>query len=191
VVAYLAISLVVGWGAEMLHQQRARAELLALTDDLTNVPNRRRARMFLESEFQAARAGRPLSIVMFDLDAFKLYNDTYGHAAGDNALCNFSRALLSSTRPEELSARYGGEEFMAVLPTCDLEGALTFVQKVRSALRAVQPEEALLTVSAGVACFEGEMRSSSELIIAADKALYQAKKQGRDAVRVYQGELSA
>jgi diguanylate cyclase (GGDEF)-like protein len=190
-VAYLAMSLLVGWAAEVLHQSRARAEQLALTDDLTSVPNRRRARMFLEQQFEAARVGQPLSIVMFDLDAFKLYNDTYGHAAGDDALCNFSRALLSSTRPRELSARYGGEEFMAVLPTCDLEGALTFVHKVRSALREVQQDESLLTVSAGVACYAGSMGTANELIIAADRALYEAKKQGRDAVRVYGADLSA
>ncbi len=186
VVAYLAGSLLMGYSAEALHAHRARAEQLALTDDLTSVPNRRRARMFLAREFEAATVGEPLSVVLFDIDAFKNYNDTHGHAAGDQALRNFSRALVSSTRPKELSARYGGEEFLSVLPTCDVEGALSFVNRVRTALRAAQPEESALTVSAGIASYhQGGMSSPSELLNAADEALYAAKKQGRDAVRVF------
>jgi diguanylate cyclase (GGDEF)-like protein len=184
-VAYLAVSLLLGYSAEALHEQRSKAEQLALKDDLTNVPNRRRARMFLAEEFVAATIGQPLSVVLFDIDAFKDYNDTHGHAAGDRALKSFSRALLSATRPRELSARYGGEEFLSVLPTSDVKEALSFVNRVRHALRAVQPEIAGLTVSAGIASYQGAMSSPNELLIAADQALYAAKRQGRDAVRIF------
>jgi diguanylate cyclase (GGDEF)-like protein len=190
-VVYLAGSLVVGWSAEALHEHRSKAELLALTDDLTKVPNRRRARMFLDREFEAATIGQPLSVVMFDIDAFKVYNDTFGHAAGDQALKDFSHALLSATRLKNLSARYGGEEFLTVLPKCDAEAALSFVDRVRTALRAAQPADASLTVSAGIASYQGAMSSPNELLGAADQALYAAKKQGRDAVQVFGRPVSA
>jgi diguanylate cyclase (GGDEF)-like protein len=185
VAVYMVVALAAGWVAEMLHSQRAAAEHLALTDDLTRVANRRRVRMFLEEEFAAARIQGPMAIVIFDLDSFKNYNDTYGHGAGDIALCNFARALSSATGPEELSARYGGEEFLAVLPLCDASAALSFVERVRRMLKQIHPNATALTASAGIACYQPGMASPNDLLIAADLALYDAKVLGPDTVRVF------
>lgn len=188
VAGYVAISLGVGWLSEMLHRRRASAEILALTDDLTALPNRRHARMFLERSFLEARDGRPLTIVLFDIDDFKGFNDVHGHVSGDEALRLFARVLRRGTRPLDLSARYGGEEFLCVLPTCDTETALAFVEQTRSELERAQRAELHFTVSAGVATYRGGM-TYAEFLRAADHALYDAKRGGRDLVRVH--ELAA
>lgn len=185
VVAYIAISLGIGWLAELLHRDRDEVQDLAFTDLLTHLPNRRHARVFLENEFAAAQRGRLLSIVLFDLDFFKKYNDRYGHAAGDDALQVFAEVLAHTTRRMNLSARFGGEEFLTVLAGSDVEGALVFAERVRSTLRSTTLERGSLTVSAGVATFHPSMRSSDELLAAADHALYRAKREGRNCVRLF------
>jgi len=185
VVAYLAIALAIGWVTEALHRQRADVEDLALTDLLTHLPNRRHARVFLENEFGAAERGRRLSIVLFDLDHFKEYNDTLGHQAGDEALRRFGEILASTTRRMNLSSRFGGEEFLTVLAGSDEEGALIFAERVREALQGLRMPGRSLTVSAGVATYHPSMRSPDELIAAADLALYRAKRDGRNCVRVF------
>jgi diguanylate cyclase (GGDEF)-like protein len=183
VVAYAGISLGIGWVTELLHRQRARAELMALTDELTELPNRRYAHLFLEKEFAAAQRGRPLTVIFFDIDRFKEYNDLYGHAAGDAALVAFGKLLASKTRKMDFSARYGGEEFITVLSSCGLEGGLGFVERVRTALRSLELPCGPITVSVGVATYSPEMASRAELLAAADAALYRAKQEGRDCVR--------
>jgi diguanylate cyclase (GGDEF)-like protein len=190
-VAYLGIALAVGFLSELLHRERMRAEKLALTDELTGVPNRRHIRLFLETEFAAARRGRPLVLVFFDLDQFKQYNDRYGHNAGDDALETFACVLQSQTRTMNLSGRYGGEEFVSVLSTCEVPGALVFVDRVKQVLEVTQPRVGKLTVSAGVAAYHANMRSPEELIAAADEALYEAKRHSVDLVRVHEPALEA
>jgi diguanylate cyclase (GGDEF)-like protein len=185
-IAYLGIALAVGFLSELLHRERMRAEKLALTDELTNLPNRRYLRVFLETEFAAARRGRPLVVVFFDLDRFKQYNDHYGHHAGDEALKAFATVLHTQTRSMNLSGRYGGEEFVAVLSSCEVPGALIFVDRVKKALRETQLSVGALTVSAGVAAFHSSMRSPEDLLAAADEALYEAKRHAVDFVRVYE-----
>lgn len=184
VAGYVVLSLAIGWLSDALHRSRAQAEVLALTDDLTALPNRRHARMFLEENFEEAQSGDPLTIVLFDIDSFKEFNDEHGHLAGDEALKLFARVLGRSTRPLDLSARYGGEEFLSVLPACGTETALGFVEEVRAGLEHSQPAEARFTVSAGVATYNGGM-SYGQFLRAADHALYDAKREGRDLVRVY------
>ena len=181
VAAYICIGLSVGLVSELLHQERARAERLALVDDLTDMPNRRMATLILEREFAAARRGRSLAVVVFDLDRFKEFNDRHGHAAGDEALRAFVRALRSRTRRMDLSARYGGEEFIAVLSNAGIDAGCRFADGVRDAL-AVEGLPEPLTVSAGVAAYDPSMESVSELVEAADEALYRAKSNGRDRV---------
>jgi putative two-component system response regulator len=186
VVAYVAIALGIGWLAENFHQDRAEVEDMAFTDILTHLPNRRHARLFLEKEFAAAERGRQLSLVLLDLDDFKEYNDTYGHPTGDSALTAFGEILEVLTRRMDLSARFGGEEFVSVLTSTDTEGALIFADRIRAVLAKKKMEGGgRLTVSAGVATYHPSMRSSDELLAAADHALYQAKHDGRNCVRVF------
>lgn len=185
VAAYIAISLGVGWSTELLHRALARAERLALTDELTGLANRRHAQVVLEQEFAAARRGRPLALVMFDLDRFKRYNDVHGHAAGDEALRGFGDVLERTTRQMNLSARYGGEEFVSILSDTQVDGALAFVDRVRKGLAEAALPHGGLTVSAGVAGFSAEMESPGDLLAAADAALYRAKAAGRDRAETY------
>jgi len=187
---FAAVSLGIGVVTELLHRAREEAAELALTDELTGMPNRRYARLFLDKEFEAARRGRPLVVVLFDLDRFKVYNDNYGHAAGDDALRTFGRALASTTRRMNLSARFGGEEFLSVVSSADIPGAKIFTERVLEALASSQPERGSLTVSAGLAAFERGMKSPDDLLAAADRALYQAKAAGRDCIRVAEPEAA-
>lgn len=108
VVVYIGISLGLGWLTELLHVQRRHAEKMALSDTLTGMPNRRHSVVFVEAAFAAAQRGIPLTVVLFDIDKFKVYNDTRGHPAGDQALQRVAAILLESTRRMNLSARWGG-----------------------------------------------------------------------------------
>lgn len=183
--ALIAIAVGIGWVTEQLHRDRDRAERLALTDSLTGIPNRRHALTVLEQEFAAARRGRPLALVMLDLDQFKSYNDLHGHAAGDEALRAFAGALAHTTRQMNISARYGGEEFVSILSDTNTDGALIFVERVRRCL-AARAGHLEITFSAGVAAYVPEMKGPDELIAAADAALYQAKAGGRNRSEVHE-----
>ncbi|MCG6955837.1 MAG: diguanylate cyclase [Gemmatimonadetes bacterium] len=182
---YVEMVLGVGWMAEALHRERVVVEDMAFTDLLTRLPNRRQARLFLENAFAAAQRGRLLSVVIFDLDRFKGYNDRYGHPAGDEALRKFSEILARTTRRADLSARFGGEEFVSVLTGADAEGAMIFADRIRADLDESSLESGSLTVSGGVAGYHPTIRSPDELLAAADHALYQAKREGRNCIRVY------
>ncbi len=185
VVAYIVITLGVGWMAEVLLRDKMRMEGMAFEDGLTHLPNRRHARVFLENEFAAAQRGRLMCVVLFDLDSFKGYNDSYGHAAGDEAREVFADILEKTTRRMNLSARFGGEEFLSILAGSDLEGAMAFAERVRSRLKARKLGNGPLTVSAGVAQHHPSMSTPDEVLAAADHALYRAKREGRDTVRLF------
>lgn len=182
--AYAAIGLAVGWLSEVLHRSRERAEALALTDELTRIPNRRHLRLVLEHDFAAAQRGRPLTVAIFDLDRFKYYNDRYGHAAGDIGLRVFAEMLDAGTRRMNLSGRYGGEEFLAVLSDTDLDQAMYFVERIRQSATELELPAGSISVSVGVACYRSSMRTADDLIAAADAALYRAKAAGGDTIRV-------
>jgi diguanylate cyclase (GGDEF)-like protein len=184
--AYILIALGIGFLSDRLHVEREHAEELALTDELTSMPNRRHVRLILEREFAAAVRGRPLVVVLFDMDAFKAYNDRHGHAAGDDALRSFSAVLARETRAMNISGRWGGEEFISVLSQADVAGSLVFIERVRGKLRESPPAAGPLTVCAGLAPWQPGMRSPEDLIAAAAAALYQAKRAGRDSVRIHQ-----
>lgn len=184
VAAYISIGLTVGLVSELLHQERALAERLALQDDLTQIPNRRLADLFLDKELAAAERGRSLAVVLFDLDGFKEYNDRYGHAIGDDALCEFVAVLRGRTRRMDLSARYGGEEFITILSGGSLESARHFAESIRRGLEAVTSVPPF-TVSAGVAEYHHGMESVRDLVATADEALYRAKSDGRDQVAAH------
>ncbi|MDP2956246.1 MAG: diguanylate cyclase [Longimicrobiales bacterium] len=184
-VVFVAVSLGLGYFAELLDRERARAESRALTDSLTSLPNRRHAAVFLEAAFSACVRGQSLSVVLFDLDHFKLFNDTQGHRTGDEVLSVFGSVLRTSTRRMDLSARYGGEEFISILVACGSEEAQGFAERVLQGIRSAEAPWGRVTASAGVASYEAGMGTPDLLVAAADRALYRAKESGRDRVVVW------
>ncbi len=162
------------------HWERAEAEVrrLAAIDSLTGLFNRRSWDEHLARELaRARRERRPLSVVMIDLDHFKEFNDAHGHPAGDRLLAEAAAGWRTVIRATDVLARYGGEEFTLALPDCTAGDALTLVDRLRTVIPMGQ------TCSAGVACWDGREPGSS-LVARADRALYQAKIQGRDRVVV-------
>ncbi|HEB50023.1 MAG TPA: PleD family two-component system response regulator [Desulfobulbus sp.] len=167
-------------------------ERLSSLDGLTGVPNRRRFDQLLRKEWQRAiRHGSSISIIMLDIDFFKLFNDTYGHQGGDDCLRQVAGILEQSVRREtDMVARYGGEEFAAILPETGVKGALAVAEEMRANVEARQiPHENSkitdhVTISVGVATTVPEQGSRpDDLIAAADQALYQAKNNGRNRVQ--------
>lgn len=156
-----------------------QVRLLSLTDPLTGLANRRQLEKDLSREFSAARRGRRLVAVMFDLNGFKEYNDKCGHVAGDEALRKFAHALSISTRAQNTSARYGGDEFIALLTDADRAGAKVLIERVRSLFPGPDADEreSRLSVSAGIAEFTPSMKTAEDLIEAADRELYMEKRQ--------------
>ncbi len=171
-----------------LETQSARLENIAATDSLTGVANRRSFNQRFAAEWQrAVRRGSGLALLLIDIDFFKPFNDTYGHVAGDAALQQVANALSAClARSEDLFARYGGEEFVAVLPDTNLSGALSIAERMREAVfdLGIAHSGSLLqrlTISAGVAWKVPTRGTDSEsLLHAADDALYQAKRSGRN-----------
>jgi diguanylate cyclase (GGDEF)-like protein len=184
-ITLLGIGLALALVMDRIQRDRGAIEEVALTDRLTTLPNRRHARVFLETMFGAAERGRPVSVVLFDLDDFRQYNDRMGTREGDEALRAFAALLATSTRRMNLSARLGGEEFMSILSGADEEGARAFADRVRETFRLSRPASRELTVSAGVAAFHPSMRRPDELVGAADLALFRSKEEGGDRVRVF------
>jgi diguanylate cyclase (GGDEF)-like protein len=159
----------------------------AIHDPLTGLYNRRYMQEFLEREIhRALRRDRPLSVMMLDLDHFKHYNDTFGHRAGDELLRAVGEFLLHNVRSEDIACRYGGEEFVLILPECTAERATQRADQLREALKHIHsraPRVAhSVTVSIGVARLSTRVTDAESLLGAADNALYQAKREGRDRV---------
>ena len=189
------------WISVLRHQVRVQTQQLRLAnerltelstrDPLTHAFNRRQFDIVLEAEVQrAVRSGRPLSLIMVDIDHFKSLNDKCGHQKGDDCLIRVVRALQSSVqRSADLVARYGGEEFTVILPETDRDGAMQIAECMRAAVASLaiphpgSPLDRTLTISAGVAVLQppGE-GTSAQIIEAADRALYEAKHRGRNRV---------
>jgi diguanylate cyclase (GGDEF)-like protein len=182
----------------------ARDELqrLSALDGLTGITNRRRFDQVLDQEWKrATRDATSLSVILVDIDAFKPYNDRYGHLAGDECLKRVAVTLRDAVqRAGDAVARYGGEEFVAVLPATDAAGARSVAESMRRAVEALNIEHAAspaaprVTVSLGVATgIVDESIASAALLAAADQALYDSKKGGRNRVsfRVVEGGAKA
>jgi len=189
---------VVSWALAFALRDKvvAEAELLrlAVTDPLTGLANRRALDRRIEEEWQhAVRARAPLSVLFFDIDHFTLFNDTHGHAAGDEVLTFVAeRIAAGSRRATDLAARFGGEEFAVVLPGTGLDAATRIAEKIRKRIESANltlggTHHGCVTVSAGCAsCNPPEGGSGAQLLAAADRLLYEAKDAGRNQVRSQQ-----
>jgi two-component system chemotaxis response regulator CheY len=175
--------------------KRINRELLSLslTDTLTGLGNRRRMEEDLtRTHARAIRVGRSYAMMLLDIDHFKLYNDHYGHQAGDEALRRLALCLGESVREDESIYRYGGEEFLVLMPDCSVEDAAQAGERIRHAVtdcampHAFRPTTpAVVTLSGGVSCWApGSSHSVPDLLHRADKALFEAKEAGRDRVHV-------
>ncbi len=178
---------------EELQQENERLQGLVNVDELTQIGNRRHFDSCLRAEWKhMARAGSPISLILCDIDYFKIYNDTYGHQAGDECLRSVAQAIRRSLqRPADVAARYGGEEFAVILPQTDAAGAVLVAEYIRSKVKALNivfnpqtvdclPNSAV-TISLGIASVvPGPENDAATLVLAADEALYDSKRHGRD-----------
>ncbi len=177
-----------------LSSAHEQLQQLSRSDGLTGLFNRRHFQEYYQHLWERAQYDQaPVSILMFDVDHFKKYNDRYGHPAGDDCLRQVAKVLQTQMRrPGDLVARYGGEEFIAVLPGADAETAAAVAERVRQALEALgmrheaSPTGSVVTLSVGVASCQADfLLKSSALLTAADEALYQAKNGGRNRIGVH------
>ena len=178
--------------AHKLDTANRELKRLSASDGLTGIPNRRLFDVYIAREWRRAqRNSTSIALMMCDVDNFKLYNDTYGHQAGDDCLRQVAGAIQKiMERGADIVARYGGEEFAVVLPETQIGGALFLAEKIRHAIHALDiPHEASphakVSMSIGIAAMIPEASDEDgfdKLIKAADRALYQAKHQGRDRV---------
>ncbi|MGH8806414.1 MAG: diguanylate cyclase [Noviherbaspirillum sp.] len=177
-----------------LREMAVELESQTLVDGLTGIANRRRFDLHLDDEFRRAkRNASPISLIMIDADYFKDYNDNYGHQHGDACLVQIAASLNGVlNRSRDLVARYGGEEFTVILPDTDEDGALQMAEAMRAEVEALMLEHAYsgvakyVTISLGVSTLTPEHSTKTgSLIRAADRALYQAKRSGRNCVMVY------
>ena len=172
-----------------------KLQILSRIDDLTRISNRRNFNEVFRDEYKrAARMQKPISLIMIDIDFFKLYNDFYGHILGDECLIDVAQAISNeSKRTGDFAARYGGEEFVVLLPNTDLDGAKEVGNRIISAVASLDipnnasPISSKVTISCGVVTmtsFEGS--DYITLLKRADKALYKAKESGRNRTEFYQ-----
>jgi diguanylate cyclase (GGDEF)-like protein len=160
----------------------AQIQQQALTDALTGCHNRRSFEMQLDKDLlMAKRLHQPLSVVLLDLDKFKQLNDSAGHDAGDEALRKLSACFRQELRGVDSAARLGGDEFVLILPQAYTEGALIVAERLRSRIAQIEiPKFGNLTASIGIAEFPAHASSRADLVSAADTALYEAKRGGRN-----------
>jgi len=172
-----------------LIRQNAVDHIMAQTDELTRLANRRKLDEMLYYEWdRCRRLHSPMSVIMADVDFFKKYNDTYGHKAGDQCLSRIANVLKSFTqRAGDLAARYGGEEFVLLLPNTDAESAYALAEKIRNAVShgtstgIIHHRGRGVTISMGIATeIPDEGRNPDDLVVKADKAMYEAKRAGRN-----------
>jgi diguanylate cyclase (GGDEF)-like protein len=151
-------------------------EIRARTDDLTGLLNHGTFQEWLE---RSVREGAPFSLIMLDLDDFREVNNTLGHQAGDTMLRQIAGALVHAGRESDLVFRYGGDEFTFILPNADAAGALQVAERARLAVAAT---EGTISASVGVATFPQDGTTATDVLLAADRACFVAKREGRDRI---------
>jgi diguanylate cyclase (GGDEF)-like protein/PAS domain S-box-containing protein len=171
-----------------LEEANDQLRKLAVTDELTGLRNRRSFEERLVMEFSMARRRkRELSILLIDVDNFKMTNDRWGHAAGDEVLRRLGMILRTTVRLPDLPARYGGEEFVVLLPESGEESAMGLARRVMQRVAAEEWENEPLTISVGMASMNESLENGFQLVELADEALYAAKRAGKNRVMVYSG----
>jgi diguanylate cyclase (GGDEF)-like protein len=169
---------------DTLRRKNEELERLSVTDGLTGLYNRRRLMEVLNDEARRSqRLRHTFAVLMVDVDHFKKYNDSFGHLAGDGVLTRVATILREATREVDLVARYGGEEFLVMLPETGIAEALEIAERVRARIAEEPFGRRKITVSIGVAEYPVHGETPEQVIAAADEALYEAKREGRDRVR--------
>jgi diguanylate cyclase (GGDEF)-like protein len=168
----------------------AQVKIVAMTDAVSGLSNRHAFEKILRTEIErATRSNAPLSLIMFDLDSFKDYNDTWGHPAGDMRLRAAADLIRNNLRKYDVAARYGGDEFAIILPDTDQEGSILFAKRLLAAAQASAPKPAVkgkpvagYTLSIGVATFPHDGNTFEALLLAADHAELIAKRFGKNRI---------
>ena len=182
-ISVIALQLAANLKAARLHTEVIE---LSILDGLTDLYNRRFLELFLKKEVERChRYQRGLSVIMLDIDSFKKLNDTFGHPAGDVVLQEVARYLQNRQRKLDIIARYGGDEFVIVLPETDQAGALHLAETIRTEVAVLFETKYQLTLSLGLVSMRAEDFKAENLIQFADRALYVAKRTGRNKVCVY------
>jgi diguanylate cyclase (GGDEF)-like protein len=169
-----------------MEDEKSRLEKVAVTDYLTGIYNIRYFYHRIIEEFsRSERYNLPIGCLMLDIDFFKKINDSYGHKTGDLVLKEFAQQLRRHTRKSDVLARYGGEEFVIMLPQTPVQGAIAEAERLRNAIKKHKfkslKNQSGITVSIGVSVYpNARIKTHDDLISAADDALYEAKKSGRD-----------
>lgn len=178
--------------AKTLQEQNQTLESKAYTDQLTGSSNRRAFDEFVEEQFQAATADAPVTILFMDIDKFKVFNDTHGHAIGDEVLVKFAQTVEKAVGDNGRVFRYGGEEYSVISPATDRKAGAQLAEHVRKTVESDckitkdDGTELGVTCSIGVACHEGNTFKNADILIkASDKGVYAAKEGGRNCVRVF------
>jgi diguanylate cyclase (GGDEF)-like protein len=169
-------------------QEKAHFEFLSITDPITQLTNHRYFQDQLRLQLENARGtGGTVGLVIFDVDHFKAFNDRFGHPEGDRLLFAVAHQLKKLTGERGMVSRYGGEEFTLILPGMKAEESLKFADSIRlhfekTPFTGLTSSASYITLSGGMACFPTQGKEASDLIESADRALYQAKRQGRNQV---------
>ncbi|HEX4932363.1 MAG TPA: GGDEF domain-containing protein, partial [Gemmatimonadaceae bacterium] len=168
---------------ESLIEANARLAALASHDALTGLKNRRAFEERMVEELARIRRTRqPVTLLLLDIDHFKLFNDSFGHPRGDEVLRDVARLLSRTIRDTDVAARYGGEEFAIILPNTDAEGAHEMGERLRRAIEEAPWAERAITISVGAATAVTQGANLTELLEQADRALYRSKQGGRNRV---------
>lgn len=181
-----------------LEEKNKELSLISITDKLTDLYNRRYFDDTLEKEIgRTQRSGSSMSLIIFDVDKFKVFNDTNGHSAGDSLLTELAKVIKGNIRGSDVACRYGGEEFTIICPDTTPEQAYILAERIRYAVknhpflhREKQPF-GFVSVSIGIANYPGHTTNSKKLLEMADSALYLSKENGRNQTTVFQEEVNS
>jgi diguanylate cyclase (GGDEF)-like protein len=185
------LSILASFAALAIHNARLhnKTKMMAITDFLTGLYNHRYFQQIFSQELgRAKRYAKVMSLVILDIDDFKMFNDTYGHSIGDKVLIAIGEIITKSLRKVDFAFRYGGEEFVMIMPETSLENAILVTERLRERIArdasASVPEAngAVITISAGVACFPENGTSREDLFSLMDEYLYKAKSMGKNIV---------